>query len=119
MPLIQGGLKIQIKITIILSQEEKLLKFKAKVEEVKYPMTGEYNDDSKPILNEIGVHNDEDNNADDDVAHYDEEVLEVEEQFHGDKEDVKIFDLENYMYLSRKNKKNIVETYFFSSYAHI
>ena len=32
---------------------------KAKVEEVKYPMTGKYNDDSKSILNENGVHNDE------------------------------------------------------------
>ena len=42
--------------------------FKAKVEEVKYSMTGEYNDDSKSILNKIGVYSNEDDSADDDVA---------------------------------------------------
>ena len=68
---------------------------KAKVEEVKYPMTGKYNDDSKSILNENGVHNDEDDDADDDVAHDDdEELLEVEEQYLGDEEDVEIIDIE-------------------------
>ena len=37
----------------------------------------------------------EDNDADDDVAHDDdEELLEVEEQYCGDEEDVKIIDLE-------------------------
>ena len=60
--------------------------FKGKVEEIKYPVTGEYNDDSKPILNDIGVHNDEDDDADDDIAHDDdEELLEVEKQC-GDEE---------------------------------
>ena len=52
-PLIQGGFEIPIKVTIIWSQEEKLLKF-------KYRMTGENNDDSNSVLNEIGVHKDED-----------------------------------------------------------
>ena len=56
-PLIQDGLEIPIKIKIICSQEEKHLKFKAKVEEIKHPMTSKYNDDSKYILKEIGVHN--------------------------------------------------------------
>ena len=51
------------------------MKFKAKVEEVQYPMTGEYNDDSKSIFNEIWVHNDEDDDTDDDVAHVDDEKL--------------------------------------------
>ena len=51
----------------------KALKFKAKVEEVKYPMTGEYNDDSKSILNEIVVQNNADDDADDDVTHDDDE----------------------------------------------
>ena len=32
------------------SQKEKLFKFKAKVEEVKYPTIGEYNDDSKVYI---------------------------------------------------------------------
>ena len=63
---------------------------KAKVEEVKYPMAGKYNDDSKSILNENGVHNDEDDDADDD----DEELLEVEEQYLGDEEDVEMIDIE-------------------------
>ena len=71
------------------------MKFKAKVEEVKYSMTGKYNDDSKFISNEIGVHKDDDNDADDDLAHNDvEELLEVEEQYRGDKEDVEIIDFE-------------------------
>ena len=93
--LIQGGLEIPIKVKIIWLLEEKLSKFKAKVEEVKYPMTGEYSDGSKSISNEIGVHNDENGDADDDVAHDDdEELLEVEEPYRGDKEDVEIIDLE-------------------------
>ena len=62
------------------------MKFKAKVEEVKYPMTGKYNNDSKFMSNEIGVHKDDDDDAD--LAHNDvEELLEVEEQYRGDKED--------------------------------
>ena len=56
-------------------------------------MTGKYNDDSKSILNEIGVHKNEDHDADDDVAH-DQELLEVEEQYRGDEEDVEIIGLE-------------------------
>ena len=92
--LIQGWLEIPIKIKIIWSQKDKLLKFKVKVEEVKYPVTGKYTDDSKSILNKIGVHSDEDDDADNDVAHDDvEELLEVEEQYRGD-EDVEIIDLE-------------------------
>ena len=58
-PLRQGGLEIPIKVKIIWPQEEKLLKFKAKVEAVKYPLTGEYNRDSKFILNKTGVQYDE------------------------------------------------------------
>ena len=47
------------------------------------------------ILNENGVHNDEDDDADDDVAHDDdEELLEVEEQYLGDEEDVEMIDIE-------------------------
>ena len=91
--LIRDGLEIPIKI--IWSQEEKLWKFKAKVKEFKHPMTGEYKDDSKSILNEIKVHNDEDDDIDDDLAHDDdEELFEVEEQYRGDEEDVEIIDLE-------------------------
>ena len=56
-------------------------------------MAGKYNDNSKSILNEIGVHNDEGDDADD-VAHDDDEEEEVEEQYRGDEEDVEISDLE-------------------------
>ena len=86
------------------SQEEKLLKFKAKAEEVKYPMTGKYNDDSKSILKETGVFNDEDHYADDDAAYDDDEKpLEVEEQYRGDEEDVEIVDLEKcYIFAKKK-----------------
>lgn len=57
------------------------MRFKAKVE-VKYPMTDKDNDDSKSLLNEIGV-DDEDDDADDGAVHDDEELLEVEEQYRG------------------------------------
>ena len=53
-PLVQGGLEIQIKVKVILSQVEKLSIYRAKVEEVKYTMIGEYVDDSKEILKELG-----------------------------------------------------------------
>ena len=71
------------------------MKFIAEVGKFQYLMTGKYNEDSESILNETGVQNDEDNNADDNVAHNDgEELLEVEEQYRGDEEDVEIIDLE-------------------------
>ena len=66
-------------------------------------MTGEYNADSKSILNEIGVHNDEDDDADDDVAHYDEELLEVEEKYRGDEED-KSYSFREIVYIFIKKK---------------
>ena len=67
-------------------------------------MTGEYIDDLKSILNKIGVHNDKDDDADDDVTHNDEEeLLEVEEQYRGGEEDVEIIDWEKY-YIFVKSK---------------
>ena len=75
------------------SQKEKLLKFKAKFEEVKYPVTGKYIDDSKSTSNEIGVQNDDGDDADD-AAHDDDELLKAEEQYRSDEEDVVISDLE-------------------------
>lgn len=77
-PLIQGGLEIQIKVKVVWSQEEKLSILKAKVEDVNYPMTGEYNDDSKNILNEIGVHNEEDGDHDDEELEEDEEEQDLQ-----------------------------------------
>ena len=62
LPLIQGRLEISIKVKIIWSHKEKLLKV------VKYPMTDKHND-LKSILNKTGVHNHEEDNAD--VAHDD------------------------------------------------
>ena len=47
-------------------------------------MTGEYNDDSKSTLSEIGGHKDEDDNVDDDATNEDdEELIEVEENIMG------------------------------------
>ena len=66
-PLIQGRFEIPIKVKIIRSQKEKLLKF-------KYPMTGENNDDSNSVLNELGVHNDEDVDADN-ITHDDDDDI--------------------------------------------
>ena len=51
------------------------MKVKAKVEDVKYPMTDKH-DDLKSILNKIGVHNNEEDNAD--VAHDDDEQPEFD-----------------------------------------
>ena len=59
-------------------------------------MAGEYNDDSRSILSEIGLHTDEDNDADDKAHDDDEELLEAEEQYCGDEEDIGIMDLEKY-----------------------
>ena len=44
----------------------------AKVKEVEYPLTGEYVDDSKNILQELGIEEDED--GDDDVEFQTETV---------------------------------------------
>lgn len=52
-------------------------------------MTDKYIDDSKSVLNEIG-----DGDDADDVAHDDDELLEVDEQGRSDEEDVVISDLE-------------------------
>ena len=80
------------------------MNFKAKVEEAEYPMAGEYNDDSRSTLNKTGVHNDEDDDTDDDVVHDDhEELLEVEEQYRCDEEQVEITDLEKwYIFVKKK-----------------
>ena len=79
---LQDGLEIPIKFKVIWSKKEKLLKFKTNVEEV-------YNDDSKSILK------DEDDDADDHVAHdNDEGLLEIEEKYRGDEKCVEIIYLE-------------------------
>ena len=79
---LQDGLEIPIKFKVIWSKKEKLLKFQTKVQEV-------YNDDSKSILK------DEDDDADDYVAHdNDEGLLEIEEKYRGDEKDVEIIYLE-------------------------
>ena len=99
------------------------MKFKAKAEEVKYPMTGKYNDDSKSILKETGVFNDEDHYADDDAAYDDDEKpLDVEEQYRGDEEDVEIVDLEKcYIFAKKKMncKKHSRNFYFLQLLPHL
>jgi hypothetical protein len=52
-PLVQGGLEIQIRVKVVWPQVEKLSIYITKVEEMKYPITGEYVDDSKDILKEL------------------------------------------------------------------
>ena len=58
-PLIQGGLEILIKITVTWESAEKLEILMTKVKDVEYPIAGEYIDNSKDILNELGVENDD------------------------------------------------------------
>ena len=61
-PLVQGGLEISIKVT--WDEPEKLSVLVAKVKEVEYPLTGECVDDSKNILQELGMQEDEDDGKD-------------------------------------------------------
>ena len=59
-PLVQGGLEILIKVSVTWDEPEKLSILVAKVNGVEYPLTGEYVDDSKNILQELGIEEDED-----------------------------------------------------------
>ena len=54
-----------MKVTVKWSQKANISVLIANVEDVNYPISGEYIDDSKAILNEIGVIDDE---GDDDDA---------------------------------------------------
>ena len=71
-PLVQGGLEIPVKVSVTWDEPEKLSVLVAKVKEVEYPLTGEYVDDSKNILQELGIEEDED--GDDNVEFQTETV---------------------------------------------
>ena len=64
-PLVRGELEIPIKVSVRWDEPGKLSILVAKVKEVEYPQTGEYVDDSKNSLEELGIEGDEDD--DDDV----------------------------------------------------
>ena len=49
----QGGLKIPIRVKVVWPLVEKLSICITKVEEIKYPVTREYVDDSKEILKDL------------------------------------------------------------------
>ena len=49
----QGGFEIPVRDKVVWSLVEKLSICITKVEEIKYPITGEYVDDSKEILKEL------------------------------------------------------------------
>ena len=65
-PLLQGGLEIQIKVTVTWNEPEKLSILVVKVEAVEYPLIGEYVDDSKKFLHELGIAGDQEDGEDDD-----------------------------------------------------
>ena len=65
-PLLQGGLEIPIKVTVTWNEPEKLSILLAKVQAVEYPLIGEYVDDSKKNLHELGIEGDEEDGEDDD-----------------------------------------------------
>ena len=52
-PLVQGGLEIIMRLKVQWNDEKKLNIFKAKINEVAYPINEEYVDDAKNILNEL------------------------------------------------------------------
>ena len=58
-PLVQDGLAIPIKISVTGDEPEKLSSLVAKVKEAEYFLTGEYVDNSKNILQELGIEEDE------------------------------------------------------------
>ena len=63
-PLVQGGLEISIKVSVMWDEPEKLSILVAEVKEVEYPITGEYVNDSINILQELGIEEGEDDNDD-------------------------------------------------------
>jgi len=67
-PLLQGGLEIPIKVSVTWDCPDKLSILVAKVKEVEYPMIGEYIDNSKEILHELGVEIDEESGDDSDCS---------------------------------------------------
>ena len=75
-PLVQGGLKILIKVSVTYDEPGKLPILVAKVKEVEYPLTGDYVDDSKNILQELEIDKDED---DDDDAKFQIEIVDNED----------------------------------------
>ena len=73
-PLVPGGLEIPIKVSgTWVSLKHFQLERGAKVKEVKYPRTGEYVDDSKNILQGLGIEEDED---DDDDVEFQMEIVD-------------------------------------------
>ena len=58
-PLVQCGLGIPIKVSVTWNEPQKLSILVAVVKQVEYPLTGEYVDDSKNILQELGIEEDD------------------------------------------------------------
>ena len=58
-PLVQGGLEVPIKVSVMWDEPEKLSVLVPEVKEVEYPMTGEYGNDLINILQELGIEKDE------------------------------------------------------------
>ena len=63
-PLVQDGLEISINVSVTWDEPEKFSVLAAKVKMVEYPLTTEYVDDSKNILQELGIEEDEDDDED-------------------------------------------------------
>ena len=78
-PLLQDRLEIQIKVTVTWNQPGKLSILVAKVQAVEYPLIGEYADNSKKILHELGIEGYEEDGEDDDDSdcEVDEEDVEI------------------------------------------
>ena len=74
-PLLQGGLEIPIKVAVTWNEPEKLSILVAKVQAVEYPLIGEYVDDSKKNLHELGIEGDEEDGED-----YDNSYCEVDDE---------------------------------------
>ena len=74
----QGGLEIPIKVTVTWAKVEKLSILAAKVEEIEYPITKDYTDDSQDILAELGVETQEDDKDVEPEQEDDEDVELIE-----------------------------------------
>ena len=79
-PFLQGGLEIPIKVTVTWNEPEKLSILVAKVQAVERPLIGEYVDDSKKKLHELGIEGDEEDGEDDDNSDCEVDDKDVEFQ---------------------------------------
>ena len=100
-PLVQGGLEILIRVKVVWPLVEKLLIYITKVEQIKYPVTGEYVDDSEEIFKDLVVSKAVESLDDDE----DVELGDIKDENYKDNEIIEWFIIQ-YFFLSRSGVIN-------------